>query len=99
MKRVSRIALGVAAATLIGVIGDLLGRRGQVQGQDTRGNAQVITAMVPLASMFNYVINLHSMTQGRATYVMEFDHYAQVPKHLIDGDDPRFPGAAAMRVA
>ena len=67
-----------------GVIGDLLGRRGQVQGQDTRGNAQVITAMVPLANMFGYINNLRSMSQGRAQYSMEFHHYAQVPQAIAD---------------
>jgi elongation factor G len=83
-----------------GVIGDFLGRRAWIKGQDTRGNSQVINAMVPLANMFSYGVDLHAMTDGRATYLMEFDHYAQVPPHLIGGDDdPRFPGAAAMRVA
>ena len=67
-----------------GVIGDLLGRRGQVQGQDTRGNAQVISAMVPLANMFGYINTLRSMSQGRAQYSMEFDHYTQVPQAIAD---------------
>jgi elongation factor G len=67
-----------------GVIGDLLGRRGQVQGQDTRGNAQVINAMVPLANMFGYINTLRSMSQGRAQYSMEFHHYAQVPQAIAD---------------
>jgi elongation factor G len=67
-----------------GVIGDLLGRRGQVQGQDTRGNAQVIDAMVPLANMFGYINTLRSMSQGRAQYSMEFHHYAQVPQAIAD---------------
>jgi elongation factor G len=67
-----------------GVIGDLLGRRGQVQGQDTRGNAQVINAMVPLANMFGYINTLRSMTQGRAQYTMQFDHYQQVPQAIAD---------------
>jgi len=67
-----------------GVIGDLLGRRGQVQGQDTRGNAQVISAMVPLANMFGYINTLRSMSQGRAQYSMEFDHYSQVPRNIED---------------
>jgi elongation factor G len=62
------------------VIGDLNSRRGQIQGQDMRGNANVITAMVPLANMFSYVNNLRSMSQGRATYTMQFDHYEQVPQ-------------------
>jgi elongation factor G len=67
-----------------GVIGDLLGRRGQVLGQDTRGNAQVINAMVPLANMFGYINTLRSMSQGRAQYSMEFHHYAQVPQAIAD---------------
>jgi elongation factor G len=61
------------------VIGDLNSRRGQIQGQDRRGNANVINAMVPLANMFGYVSNLRSMSQGRATFTMQFDHYEQVP--------------------
>jgi elongation factor G len=67
-----------------GVIGDLQGRRGQVLGQDTRGNAQVITAFVPLANMFGYINQLRSMSQGRAQYTMEFDHYKQVPQSIAD---------------
>src|ERR1700736_5509698 len=61
------------------VMGDLLSRRGHVQGQDMRANANVINAMVPLANMFGYVNNLRSGTQGRASYTMQFDHYEQVP--------------------
>jgi elongation factor G len=61
------------------VIGDLNSRRGQIHGQDMRGNANVINAMVPLANMFGYVNNLRSMSQGRATFTMQFDHYEQVP--------------------
>jgi elongation factor G len=64
------------------VIGDLNSRRGQVNGMDTRGNARVITAMVPLANMFGYVNNLRSMSQGRANYTMQFDHYEQVPSNV-----------------
>jgi len=66
------------------VMGDLLARRGQVQGQDMRGNAVVINAMVPLANMFGYVNQLRSGTQGRANYTMQFDHYEQVPKAEAD---------------
>jgi elongation factor G len=62
------------------VIGDLNSRRGQIQGQDMRGNANVINAMVPLANMFSYVNTLRSMSQGRATFTMQFDHYEQVPQ-------------------
>ena len=61
------------------VIGDLNSRRGQIQGQDMRGNANVINAMVPLANMFGYVNQLRSFSQGRATFTMQFDHYEQVP--------------------
>ena len=66
------------------VIGDLTGRRGQIQGQDMRGNAIVVNAMVPLAKMFGYVNTLRSMTQGRAQYTMQFDHYEQVPSNMVD---------------
>jgi elongation factor G len=66
------------------VIGDLNSRRGQVQGMDSRGNASVISAMVPLANMFGYVSTLRSMTQGRAQYTMHFDHYEQVPPQIAD---------------
>ena len=64
------------------VIGDLNSRRGQVQGSEMRGNATVINAMVPLANMFGYVNTLRSMSQGRAQYTMQFDHYAQVPSQV-----------------
>ncbi len=60
-------------------IGDLNSRRGQIQGQDMRGNANVINAMVPLANMFGYVNQLRSFSQGRANFTMQFDHYEQVP--------------------
>jgi len=66
------------------VIGDLNSRRGQVTGMDSRGNARVVAAMVPLANMFGYVNNLRSMSQGRAQYSMEFDHYEQVPQAVAD---------------
>ena len=66
------------------VIGDLNGRRGQVSGMDSRGNARVVTAMVPLASMFGYVNNLRSLTQGRAQYTMQFHHYEHVPQVVAD---------------
>jgi len=61
------------------VIGDLNARRGQIQGQESRGVAVVVNAMVPLANMFKYVDNLRSMSQGRAQYTMQFDHYEPVP--------------------
>ncbi len=61
------------------VIGDLNSRRGQIMGTSMRGNANIINAIVPLANMFGYINNLRSMSQGRASYTMQFDHYAQVP--------------------
>ena len=64
------------------VIGDLNSRRGQIQGQDMRGNAVVINAMVPLANMFGYVNQLRSFSQGRANFTMQFDHYEQVPQNI-----------------
>ena len=66
------------------IIGDLNSRRGQVSGMDQRGNARVIDATVPLANMFGYVNNLRSMSQGRAQYTMQFDHYAEVPQMVAD---------------
>ena len=64
------------------VIGDINSRRGQIQGTDSRGNAQAVTAMVPLANMFGYVNQLRSFTQGRANYSMFFDHYDEVPANV-----------------
>ncbi|WP_411903870.1 elongation factor G [Methylorubrum thiocyanatum] len=66
------------------VIGDLNSRRGQIQGQDMRGNANVINAMVPLANMFGYVNQLRSFSQGRANFTMQFDHYEEVPRGEAD---------------
>jgi elongation factor G len=66
------------------VIGDLNSRRGMIQGTDQRGNAQVIIAMVPLANMFSYVNTLRSMSQGRANFHMEYDHYEAVPQAVAD---------------
>jgi elongation factor G len=64
------------------VIGDMNSRRGQIQGTDSRGNAQVVEAMVPLANMFGYVNQLRSFTQGRANYSMFFNHYDEVPSNV-----------------
>jgi elongation factor G len=66
------------------VIGDLNSRRGMIQGTDQRGNAQVIIAMVPLANMFGYVNTLRSMSQGRAQFHMDYDHYEAVPQAVAD---------------
>jgi len=72
------------------VIGDLNSRRGQIHGQDMRGNANVVNAMVPLANMFGYVNNLRSMSQGRATFTMQFDHYEQVPNNVAQEVQAKF---------
>ena len=66
------------------IIGDLNSRRGNIQDMDTRGNARVISAIVPLANMFGYVNTLRSMSQGRATFTMHFAHYAQVPQAVAE---------------
>jgi elongation factor G len=66
------------------VIGDMNSRRGQIQGTDSRGNAQTVEAMVPLANMFGYVNQLRSFTQGRAQYSMQFSHYEEVPANVAD---------------
>ncbi|MEZ5902695.1 MAG: elongation factor G [Alphaproteobacteria bacterium] len=66
------------------IIGDLNSRRGQVASMEDRGNAKVVTAMVPLANMFGYINTLRSMSQGRAQYTMLFDHYEPVPQNVAD---------------
>lgn len=66
------------------IIGDLNSRRGQVSGMESRGNARVVSALVPLANMFGYINTLRSMSQGRAQYSMTFDHYAPAPQNVAD---------------
>ncbi|MBM1691528.1 elongation factor G [Sulfitobacter geojensis] len=73
-----------------GIIGDLTSRRGQVQGQDTRGNAIAIDAFVPLANMFGYINTLRSMSSGRANFSMQFDHYEGVPQAISDEIQAKF---------
>ncbi|SOH94634.1 elongation factor G [Monaibacterium marinum] len=72
------------------IIGDLTSRRGMVQGQDTRGNAIVIDAFVPLANMFGYINNLRSMSSGRAQFSMQFDHYDAVPSNISEEIQAKF---------
>lgn len=67
------------------VIGDLNSRRGKIQSMEKRGSAQIIKAMVPLSEMFGYATDLRSKTQGRATYTMQFSHYEDVPKNIMEG--------------
>jgi len=66
------------------VMGDINSKRGQIQEMSDRGNAKVVRAMVPLSEMFGYATTVRSMTQGRASYAMEFDHYAEVPQHVAN---------------
>ena len=66
------------------MIGDLSSRRGKIGGMTQRGDAQVVAADVPLAEMFGYSTTLRSMTQGRAVYTMQFDHYEEVPKNIAE---------------
>ena len=68
------------------MIGDLSARRGKIGGMTQRGDAQVVAADVPLAEMFGYSTTLRSMTQGRAVYTMQFDHYEEVPKSIAETD-------------
>jgi len=72
------------------IMGDLSSRRGQIQGTEARGVATVINAMVPLANMFGYVSQLRSMSQGRAQYTMQFDHYEQVPQAIAQEVQAKF---------
>ena len=66
------------------IIGDLNSRRGQITGMEPRGNGQVVSAMVPLATMFGYVNTLRSLSQGRAQFTMHFDHYEPVPQMVAE---------------
>ena len=66
------------------VIGDINSRRGRIEGMDDIGGGKMIRGFVPLAEMFGYSTTLRSLTQGRATYTMEFDHYAEAPKNVAD---------------
>jgi elongation factor G len=72
------------------IIGDLNSRRGQIQGTEARGIATVVNAFVPLANMFGYVNTLRSMSQGRAQYTMQFDHYEQVPQAVAEEVQAKF---------
>jgi len=84
LEPIMRVEVVTPEEYLGDIMGDLQSRRGLPQGVEVRGNAQVITAMVPLANMFGYVNTLRSMSQGRAQYSMFFDHYEQVPKSVAD---------------
>ncbi len=84
LEPIMRVEVTVPEEYMGDVIGDLNSRRGRVEGMDSRGNAQVIRAMVPLGEMFGYATPLRSRTQGRGTYSMQFDHYEEVPKNIAE---------------
>ena len=86
----------VGPAKFIGdVMGDLQSRRAQVQGMESRGELGIVNAFVPLAEMFGYATSLRSATQGRASYSMQFDHYNQVPQHVVETLNRRPVGAGS----
>jgi elongation factor G len=84
LEPIMRIEVITPEQFLGDVIGDLNSRRGHIESMDSRGNAQVVRAFVPLANMFGYVTDLRSSSQGRASSSMEFDHYAQLPQALAE---------------
>ncbi|WP_407569235.1 elongation factor G [Deinococcus altitudinis] len=82
LEPVMRVEVTVPDDFMGDIIGDLNSRRGQIQGMEARGNAQIVRAFVPLSEMFGYATDMRSMTQGRASYSMFFDHYTQVPNNI-----------------
>ena len=92
LEPVMRVEVVTPDDYLGNIIGDLNGRRGQVTAMETRGSARVVTAMVPLATMFGYVNTLRSMSQGRAQYTMVFDHYSDVPGSIAEEVRARLAG-------
>ena len=90
LEPIMRVEVVTPEDYLGSVIGDLNSRRGHIAGTDSRGNAQVVNAMVPLANMFGYVNTLRSMSQGRANYTMQFDHYEQVPQAVAQEVQAKF---------
>ena len=82
LEPIMKVEVTTPEEYLGGVIGDLNSRRGHIIGTGNRANAQIVNAYVPLANMFGYVSNLRSMSQGRASYTMQFDHYAEVPSNV-----------------
>jgi elongation factor G len=90
LEPIMKVEVTTPEEYLGGVMGDLNSRRGHIVGTGTRGNAQIINAMVPLANMFGYVNNLRSMSQGRASYTMQFDHYEQVPTAVAQEVQKKF---------
>jgi elongation factor G len=90
LEPIMKVEVTTPEEFLGGVIGDLNSRRGQIAGTSMRGNAQIVNAMVPLANMFGYINTLRSMSQGRASYTMQFDHYDQVPSNVAQEVQKKF---------
>jgi elongation factor G len=84
LEPVMNVDVVVSQDDMGGVLGDLSGRRANILGMEPRGEQQIIKAKVPLVEMFGYATQLRSLTQGRATYTMEFSHYEEVPKEILD---------------
>ncbi|HHV64521.1 MAG TPA: elongation factor G [Peptococcaceae bacterium] len=85
LEPIMKVEVTVPEEYMGDVIGDLNSRRGRIEGMEARSGAQIIRAYVPLAEMFGYATDLRSRTQGRGVYVMQFDHYEEVPKNIADG--------------
>ena len=84
LEPIMKVQVVVPDEYLGNVMGDITSRRGRPLGQESRGNALAIDAMVPLAEMFGYATSLRSNTQGRGTFTMVFDHYEETPKNITD---------------
>ena len=84
LEPIMKVQVVVPDEYLGNVMGDITSRRGKPMGQESRGNALAIDAMVPLAEMFGYVTSLRSNTQGRGNFTMVFDHYEEVPRNIQD---------------
>jgi len=82
LEPIMKVEVVVPPEFLGDVLGDLNSRRGHIEGMEDRAGAQVVRAKVPLATMFGYATDLRSLTQGRATYSMEFSHYQPAPKEM-----------------
>jgi elongation factor G len=94
LEPIMAVEVVVPEAFMGDVIGDINSRRGKVLGMDTRPAAQAVDARVPLAEMFGYATDLRSMTQGRATYTMQFSHYEPVPAAVAEGIIAKNDGSA-----
>jgi elongation factor G len=93
LEPVMKVEVTVPEEYMGDVIGDLNARRGRIEGMEARSGAQIIRGFVPLSEMFGYATELRSRTQGRGVYVMQFDHYEEVPKNIAEGIITKRQGA------